>query len=201
MEIVHEANGEGDPQAKIKFAGVLSREKALARVPELAGIPLPSNVPPPKTLAANPAGEERKKRGEAGDPGRRPAFLTAMRAIQTPFDFLEERNSKTPTAEQAAVLKLPPRPGLVGLIDAIAGSGKTSVLEVVRKAISKAEVALHLFQQGAGGRSQVTVPPQRSLPNYLRARVRPSRLQIQVQQRQEIRRRATEQSDHGAAKD
>ncbi len=47
------AEGE-DVKAKIKFAGILARAKALSRAPELASIPLPTNVPPPKQLAAMP---------------------------------------------------------------------------------------------------------------------------------------------------
>lgn len=36
----------------------------------------------------------------------------------------------TPTSEQAAILALKPAPGLVGLIDAVAGSGKTTTVEM-----------------------------------------------------------------------
>ena len=53
IDVVHEGEGE-NVQAKIKFAGILSREKALARCPELAKIPLPANVPPPQQLVAIP---------------------------------------------------------------------------------------------------------------------------------------------------
>jgi hypothetical protein len=53
IDVVHEGEGE-DVKAKIKFAGILARAKALSRAPELASIPLPTNVPPPQQLAAMP---------------------------------------------------------------------------------------------------------------------------------------------------
>ena len=34
---------------------------------------------------------------------------------------------KTPTAEQRAIIELPPEAGLTAVIDAVAGSGKTSI--------------------------------------------------------------------------
>ena len=49
-------------KAKIKFAGILARAKALSRAPELASIPLPTNVPPPQQLAAMPPEEPREQK-------------------------------------------------------------------------------------------------------------------------------------------
>ena len=61
IDVVHEGEGE-NVQAKIKFAGILSRAKALSRAPELANIPLPANVPPPQQLAAMPTEEPRAQK-------------------------------------------------------------------------------------------------------------------------------------------
>ena len=59
-EIVHETpEGKDQPQAKIKFGGILPRAKALARAPELVNVELPSNVPGPRALAILPARENR----------------------------------------------------------------------------------------------------------------------------------------------
>ena len=61
IDVEHEGDGE-NAQAKIKFAGILSRAKALSRAPELANIPLPANVPPPQQLAAMPTEEPKKQK-------------------------------------------------------------------------------------------------------------------------------------------
>ena len=61
IDVVHEGEGE-NVQAKIKFAGILSRAKALARCPELADIPLPGNVPAPQQLAAMPPEEPKAQK-------------------------------------------------------------------------------------------------------------------------------------------
>jgi hypothetical protein len=56
-EVVHEETG-GQPRAKVKFGGILSRAAALARNAGLANIKLPANVPPPKSLPIMPAEEK-----------------------------------------------------------------------------------------------------------------------------------------------
>jgi hypothetical protein len=66
IDVAHENDeGEDEPRAKIKFGGILSRAKALARAPELANVKLPANVPPPRALAIMPA--EEKPAQAAGD--------------------------------------------------------------------------------------------------------------------------------------
>jgi hypothetical protein len=72
IDVVHEGEGE-NVQAKIKFAGILSREKALARCPELADIPLPGNVPPPQQLVAMPPEEPKAQKPSKPISGALPA--------------------------------------------------------------------------------------------------------------------------------
>ena len=49
VDVVHETDeGEDEPRARIKYGGILSRAKALARAPELADVRRPANVPPPR---------------------------------------------------------------------------------------------------------------------------------------------------------
>jgi hypothetical protein len=67
VDVIHEtAEGDDEPQARIKFGGILSRAKALARAPELANIRLPANMPPPKDLAIMPK-EEKHSRPATGN--------------------------------------------------------------------------------------------------------------------------------------
>jgi hypothetical protein len=68
IDVGHENDeGEDEPRAKIKFGGILSRAKALARAPQLADVRLPGNVSPPKALAIMPA-EEKPAKPAGGSP-------------------------------------------------------------------------------------------------------------------------------------
>jgi hypothetical protein len=52
VDVIHESrDGSDSPAAKIKYAGILSRATALGRVPELANVRLPANVPAAQKLA------------------------------------------------------------------------------------------------------------------------------------------------------
>ncbi len=55
IDVVHDTGYSGEPQAKVKLGGILSRAKALALSPNLSSIKPPANVPAPHVLAEMPA--------------------------------------------------------------------------------------------------------------------------------------------------
>ncbi|MGB7837033.1 MAG: hypothetical protein WBL40_02860 [Terrimicrobiaceae bacterium] len=62
VDVEHDTSYSGEPQAKVRLGGILSRAKALALNPNLASIKLPTNVPAPQTLAEMPAAPAKAER-------------------------------------------------------------------------------------------------------------------------------------------
>ena len=74
VDVEHDASYAGEPQAKVKLGGILSRAKALALNPGLASIKPPANVPAPQVLAEMPEAHEKPARPSA--PPRSPSPAT-----------------------------------------------------------------------------------------------------------------------------
>jgi hypothetical protein len=86
VDVEHDTSYAGEPQAKIKLGGILSRTAALARNPGLANIKPPANVPAPQILAEMP--EEATKPARPSATPRSPKPSTgALPAIDDEIPF------------------------------------------------------------------------------------------------------------------
>ena len=72
IDVEHEGSEE-NVNAKVKFAGIVSRAKALSRAPELVDILLPANTPPPQQLAAMPPRKPKTQKSKPTSGGALPA--------------------------------------------------------------------------------------------------------------------------------